>query len=458
MEPSIWATQKQWKEPFKESSQTPLTVNGKKSKEQSSRIFTSTRRIKPRNTEDSHWTYLKTTLRSLQPKVRAPHLQRYMNMLSRDWGYRFHNGVNHKEPLKSQEKEEDQAEQEHQELAKILTKTANLTLEPLKGLTDLKGLEDLADREDQVMEDREDQEDRVVEDQEDLAVEDQEDLVVEDQEGETLQAHLEDLRYLTPHNREAKLRSKPRKHLMEIDPSSKISLTNCFYSSWETLPSTPQAMLELQQRYPIWEDPTLTIGDRIRLINFVKTQIHHPGKTSKENSDSNALPPWLRQRVATSYPLPKNITDWIGRTVDIYEADLINRRIDANFRNRRPRKQTPQAKVRRNVQEHIEQPGVETSASADINKMTVEERSRHMEQNSVSSVINQDTSHEPVLIECEKVRPGRRVPRKIRQVTQEDLEPIPEETEEDEDSGTEADDELQIDIVQIDSNPYDMDF
>ncbi|PIL35221.1 hypothetical protein GSI_03011 [Ganoderma sinense ZZ0214-1] len=189
MEPSIWATQKQWKKPFKKSSQTPLRVNGKKLKEQSSRIFTSIRRIKPRNTEDSHWTYLKTILRSLQLKVRAPHLQRYMNMLNQDWGYPFHNGVNHKEPLKSQEKEKDQVEREHQELAKILTKTANLTLETLEGLADLKGLEDLTnleDREDQEdqVKDREVQEDRVVEDQEDLVVEDQEDLVVEDREDQ----------------------------------------------------------------------------------------------------------------------------------------------------------------------------------------------------------------------------------------------------------------------------------
>ncbi|PIL33362.1 hypothetical protein GSI_03980 [Ganoderma sinense ZZ0214-1] len=103
------------------------------------------------------------TLQSLQLKVRVLHLQRYMNTLNRGWGYPFHNGVNHKEPLKSQEKEKDQAELEHQGLAKILTKTANLTLEPLEGLADLKDLED------QVVEDREeeDPEDQVVEDWED---------------------------------------------------------------------------------------------------------------------------------------------------------------------------------------------------------------------------------------------------------------------------------------------------
>ena len=55
------------------------------------------------------------------------------------------------------------------------------------------------------------------------------------------------------------------------------------------------------------------------------------------------------------------------------------------------------------------------------------------------------------------------MPRKVRQVTREDLEPIAEETEEESanesaNEDTDEEDEFQIDQIEMDIDPFDMDF
>ncbi|PIL36566.1 hypothetical protein GSI_00255 [Ganoderma sinense ZZ0214-1] len=183
---------------------------------------------------------------SLQPKVQVWPLEQYMLTLNQNWGYPFHFGVSHKEPLKSQKKKEDQAELECQKLAKILIGMMNLMLEPLESLVNLKDLEDLEDQEVVDLE-AEDLEDQVVEDPEDQEAENLLDLLEEIQTQEAILEvlgldYLWDLQYLTLHQMETRLRSKHLKHLMEIETSCKTSLINCFFSSWETLPNTSQAI------------------------------------------------------------------------------------------------------------------------------------------------------------------------------------------------------------------------
>ena len=169
-----------------------------------------------------------------------------------------------------------------------------------------------------------------------------------------------------------------------------------------------------------------------------------------------ALPSWLRRKVATSYPVPTNIFEWIGRARDIHEAERVDRNIGETLRYRRPQRRTTPKKVRRNIQDPAEMPV--TSASADINKMTTEERSRHMQDNLCFFC------HKPghVARACpnrvRRGKPGRKVARKVRQVSNKDIESNTEETETEDEEEESSDSELQVEVIQADMDSYDTDF
>ncbi len=96
---------------------------------------------------------------------------------------------------------------------------------------------------------------------------------------------------------------------------------------------------------------TLELGDGQAIDEF-HAKFNELIKKSRVN-DANAslayykvaLPLWLRQKVATSYPVPTNIFEWIGRARDIHKAEQVDRNIGKTLQHRRPQRQTTQKKV-----------------------------------------------------------------------------------------------------------------
>ena len=179
----------------------------------------------------------------------------------------------------------------------------------------------------------------------------------------------------------------------------------------------------------------------------------------------NALPSWLRKKISMSFPVPTNIVAWIGRATDIYEQDLINRKIDGNLRKRRPRRKATQAKVRRNIRDPPQKPksitATDTSANANVNKMTLEERSRHLQQNLCFFCHKPGHQARECPNRAKGGKPGRRVNRKVRQVLTEDSETGEGGDEDNSEESAEEqseDDEYQVDAIQQDFDPDETDF
>ena len=177
----------------------------------------------------------------------------------------------------------------------------------------------------------------------------------------------------------------------------------------------------------------------------------------------NALPSWLRKKISTSFPVPTDIIAWIGRATDIYEQDLINRKIDGNLRRRRPRRKTTQTKVRRNIHDSSEQPdtGTDASANANVNKMTMQERSRHLQQNLCFFCHKPGHQAKECPNRAKGGKPGRRVNRKVRQIVPEDSETGGGEDGNNSEKSTDEqseDDEYQVDAIQQDFDPEETDF
>ena len=153
---------------------------------------------------------------------------------------------------------------------------------------------------------------------------------------------------------------------------------------------------------------------------------------------------------------------WIGRATDIYEQDLINRKIDGNLRKRRPRRKTTQAKVRRNIRDSPQKPksitATDTSANANVNKMTLEERSRHLQQNLCFFCHKPGHQARECPNRAKGGRPGRRVNRKVRQVLAEDSETGEGDDSEESAEEQSEDDEYQVDAIQQDFDPDETDF
>ena len=179
----------------------------------------------------------------------------------------------------------------------------------------------------------------------------------------------------------------------------------------------------------------------------------------------NALPSWLWKKISMLFPVPTNIVAWIGRATDIYEQDLINRKIDGNLRKRRPRRKATQAKVRRNIRDPPQKPksitATDTSANANVNKMTLEERSRHLQQNLCFFCHKPGHQARECPNRAKGGKPGRRVNRKVRQVIAEDSETGEGHDEDNSEESAEEqseDDEYQVDAIQQDFDPDETDF
>ena len=99
-----------------------------------------------------------------------------------------------------------------------------------------------------------------------------------------------------------------------------------------------------------------------------------------------------------------------------------------------------------------------TSASADISKRTTKECSRHMQDNLCFFC------HKPgyVVKTCpnrvRKGKPGQKVARKVRQVSNKDIESSTKETEAEDNEEESSDSELQVEVIQADMDSYDTDF
>ena len=99
-----------------------------------------------------------------------------------------------------------------------------------------------------------------------------------------------------------------------------------------------------------------------------------------------------------------------------------------------------------------------TSASADINKMTTEERSRHMQDNLCFFCHKPGHVARACPNRARRGKPGRKVARKVRQVSNKDIESSAEETETGDDEEESSDNELQVEVIQADMDSYDTDF
>ena len=164
-----------------------------------------------------------------------------------------------------------------------------------------------------------------------------------------------------------------------------------------------------------------------------------------------ALPAWLRRLVSTSYPVPHTVEEWIHRTAEVYTANAQDQALAGTQPSGRRTYQgrTSQKKVRRNQLGTTDE--AEVSASADVNRMTTEERSRHLKDDLCFNC--HQAGHQAK--DCPRPRPKqpirksmRKTPRKVRQVTETSDNSSAEDTDEE---GDLADDEQEQDNLQIDT-------
>ncbi len=99
-----------------------------------------------------------------------------------------------------------------------------------------------------------------------------------------------------------------------------------------------------------------------------------------------------------------------------------------------------------------------TSASADINKMTTEEHLRHMQDNLWFFCHKPGYVARPCPNQVRRRNPGRKVAHKVRQVSNKDIETSNEKTKAEGEEEMSSDKELQVEVIQADMDSYNTDF
>jgi len=171
-----------------------------------------------------------------------------------------------------------------------------------------------------------------------------------------------------------------------------------------------------------------------------------------------ALPNWLRSRAGLSFPVPTNIEQWIGRATEIFEQNVINKNIEESLHPTN-RKRPLQANVRRTSAEEIETSKKSDTSTSEVNKMTFEERSRHMQQNLCFFCHKPGHQARDCSNRVRKKKIGRKPDRKIREIIEEQTSDLEKEGDEEEtDDEVDTEDEFDVDAVIADLADEDSDF
>lgn len=174
-----------------------------------------------------------------------------------------------------------------------------------------------------------------------------------------------------------------------------------------------------------------------------------------------ALSPAIRSRVGLSYPAPSSILEWMSRTIEVDHQYRINKEIDEVQGRRR-------TKGNRDKTVRALDADFEDESDQEVNKLSVEERNERAEKGlcyrcgkpghqARNCTVKPEGAPRKKLF-TKKKNPSKTPAKKVRQVTAEESDEEDGEAEEEGTVSENDEQDIQVQAIQMDFDPYDTDF